>query len=208
MIKLYGFTLSNYFNMAKMALIEKGIEFEVVTIQGNQEESFLAKSPMGKVPCIETEDGQFLSETNVIIEYLDEIGSGPALLPADPFARAQVRELMKEIELYLELPARTCFPEAFFGGSVSDEVKEKAKENLAKGAACLQLNGKFSPFIAGDTFSAADIIFLYSAGLAGATAKRVLGMNLNEALPQSKALMNLLNERESAKTITADQKAG
>ncbi|MDZ7683925.1 MAG: hypothetical protein U5O39_01765 [Gammaproteobacteria bacterium] len=40
---------------------------------------------------------------------------------------------MKEIELYIELPARTCFQEAFFGGEVSDETKEKAKADLEKG---------------------------------------------------------------------------
>ena len=37
----------------------------------------------------------------------------------DPFERAKVREITKEIELYIELPARTCFAEAFFGGAVA-----------------------------------------------------------------------------------------
>ena len=204
MIKLYGFTVSNYFNMVKMALIEKGIDYEFVEIQGSQDEAFLKMSPMGKVPCIETEHG-FLSETNVILEYLEDLGNGPALMPADPFERARVRELMKEIELYLELPARTCFPEAFFGGSVSDEVKEAAKANLTKGVACLKRNGSFSPYVAGDTFTMADIIFQYSAGLAGAAAKRVLGMNLLEDLPEAKALSKLIGERASAKQVAADQ---
>ena len=66
MIKLYGFTVSNYFNMVKMALLEKGIEFDFVDTMPSQENDYLAKSPMGKVPCIETEHG-FLSETSVIM---------------------------------------------------------------------------------------------------------------------------------------------
>ena len=90
MIKLYGFTLSNYFNMAKMALIEKGVEYEFVDMHGSQDDIFLAMSPMGKVPCIETETG-FLSETNVILEYIDEIGDGPALMPADLYQKAKPR---------------------------------------------------------------------------------------------------------------------
>jgi len=204
MIKLYGFTMSNYFNMVKMALLEKEIEYEFVDIQGSQDESFLKMSPMGKVPCIETEHG-FLSETNVILEYLEDLGTGPSLLPADPYQRAKVRELMKEIELYLELPARTCFPEAFFGGSVSDEVKEAARANLIKGVAALKRNAEFSPYVAGESFTLADVIFQYSTGLAGAAAKRVLGMDLFADLPEVKTLSKTIAERDSAKQVAADQ---
>ena len=69
-IKLYGFPISNYYNMAKVVMIEKGIEFEEVLVRPNQEADYLSKSPMGKVPSIETEQG-FLTETGVIIDYLD-----------------------------------------------------------------------------------------------------------------------------------------
>ncbi len=205
MLKLHGFALSNYFNMVKMALIEKGVDFEIVEAMPSQDDDYLEKSPMGKVPCLETDTG-FLSETNVILEYLEETCPGPSLMPEDAFERARVRELMKEIELYLELPARTCFAEAFFGGSVSDEVKEKAKADLLKGLACLKKNGRFSPYVAGETMTYADIVFLYSIGLAGACAKRVLGMNLLGDFPEAKALSEMLGSRESAKRIAADQK--
>ena len=119
MLKLHGFTGSNYFNMVKMALIEKGIEFEFVNTMPSQKDEFLVKSPMGKVPCLETEQG-FISETDVIFDYLEELGQGPSLMPTDAYERAKVRELIKELELYIELPARTCFAEAFFGGTVSE----------------------------------------------------------------------------------------
>jgi glutathione S-transferase len=158
------------------------------------------------VPCLETDEG-FISETNVIFEYLEDLGQGAALLPASAYDKAKVRELVKEIELYIELPARTCFAEAFFGGTVSDEVKEKAKASLIKGVEALQRNGKFSPYVAGDRFTYADIMFMYSVNLAGAASKRVLGMNLLENYPQMKELMALIGERESAKKIAVDQKA-
>ena len=205
MLKLHGFNLSNYFNMVKMALIEKGVDFEIVQIQASQDEEYLARSPMGKVPCIETDEG-FLSEANVILEYLEESFDSPSFMPSNPFDRARVRELMKEMELYIELPARTCYPEAFFGDSVSDEVKETAKANLTKGIACLKRNGKFSPYVAGDTMTYADFIFMYTVGLAGACAKRVLGMDLLGDFPEAKELSKLLGSRDSAKQIAADQK--
>src|SRR5690606_17417504 len=105
MLRLHGFAVSNYFNMAKLALLEKGVDFEINTVRGSQDAEFLAKSPRGKVPVLETEQG-FISETNVILEYIEDTQGGKALLPSDPFARATVRALTKEIELYIELPAR------------------------------------------------------------------------------------------------------
>jgi glutathione S-transferase len=205
MIKLHGFSLSNYFNMAKMALLEKGIPFEFVDAKPSQEAGYLSKSPMGKVPCLETDAG-CITETDVIFDYLEDLGQGAPLMPVDAFARAKVRELIKEIELYIELPARTCFAEAFFGGKVSDEVKNKAKENLTKGVECLKRNGKFAPYVAGSTFTYADIMFMYSVSLANACGKRVLGLNILDDFPKANALMELLNKRESAIKIAADQK--
>ena len=122
MLTLHGFDASNYVNMVKFALREKGLEFEQATLYPSQEDAVLSVSPMGKVPVLET-GGVFLSETNVILEYLDETTEGPALYPADPLEKAQVKQLVKHIELYLELPARRCYPEVFFGGQVSDETK-------------------------------------------------------------------------------------
>ena len=147
-----------------------------------------------------------ISALHIILEYLEERGDGPSLMPSEPFERAKVRELMKEIELYIELPARTCFAQAFFGGSVSDEVKETAKANLIKGVACLKRNASFSPYVAGDSMTYADIMFMYSVSLAGACAKRVLEMDLLADLPEAQALSKLLAERDSAKQVAADQK--
>jgi len=205
LITLYGFTLSNYVSMLKMALIEKELEFDWVDVKPSQENEYLAKSPMGKVPCIETEHG-FLSETNIILEYIEETGSGIKLMPTDPFERARVRELMKEIELYIELPARTAFAEAFFGGTVSDEVKETAKKNLKKGIACLKRNGKFAPYVAGSEFTYADILLKYSLGLANRCAALVLDMDLLAELPEAKQLMATIGQRPSAIQIAAEHK--
>ena len=132
MIRLHGFAASNYFNMAKLALLEKGVEFEVVNVHGSQDPDFLAKSPRGKVPVLETAQG-FLNETNVILEYIEETQGGKSLLPSDPYERGVVRALTKEIELYIELPARSCFMEVFFGGKVDQAIKDKARVELLAG---------------------------------------------------------------------------
>jgi glutathione S-transferase len=205
LLKLHGFPLSNYYNMVKIALLEKGIEFELVDAHPSQDDDYLRHSPMGKVPCLETPQG-FLSETNVICEYLEDTGEGPALLPTDPYERAKVRELMKEIELYIELPARSCYAEVFFGGTVSDEVKEKAKADLSKGIACLKRNGKFSPYVAGSELTYADFFFMYSIFLAGIVGKKLLDMDIYSDFGEAKELLVMLNQRKSAQQIAADQK--
>lgn len=87
MLKLYGFSVSNYYNMVKLALLEKGLPFEEVPFYAGQTPEALAVSPRGKVPVLKVEKG-FINETSVILEYLEQTQSGPALLPGDAFQRA------------------------------------------------------------------------------------------------------------------------
>src|SRR5690606_7032850 len=132
MLRLHGYAVSKYFNMFNLALLEKGIPFEIITVRGNQRPELHAMSPRVKLPCLETKQS-FINETNVILEYIEETQGGKPLLPSDPYERARVRALTKEIELYIELPARTCYPEVFFGGKVDPAIREKAREELLAG---------------------------------------------------------------------------
>ena len=176
MLKLYGFGRSNYYNVAKMALLEKGAEFQEVKVFPSQEEDFLGKSPMGKVPCLETPQG-FLTETTAIVEYADEAFDGPSLFPGDAWQRAQARELMRQVELYVDLAVRPTFAEALFRGEVSDEVKQTAEANLKKGLTALARRAQFSPYIAGAEFSAADVMAFYCLPLAGMVSGKLFGLD-------------------------------
>jgi len=204
MLKLYGFPVSNYFNMAKLALLEKGVPFEIVTTYPSQTDDYLSQSPRGKVPCLGTERG-FISETDAILEYIEETQPGPAFLPSEPFDRAQVRALMKEIELYVELPARLGYPEAFFGASLPDAIRAKAKDELLLGIAAVKRRAKFAPFIAGEAFTLADIYFLYSIDYATAVAKQLFDIDLLAALPGAADLLARLRQMPNVIAIAADQ---
>ncbi|MEE4361534.1 MAG: glutathione S-transferase [Pseudomonadales bacterium] len=206
MYRLHGFPLSNYYNMVKMALIEKGLPFEEIDARPSQDGDWLARSPMGKVPALETDAG-FLTETQVILDYLEETMPEPALLPADPFARAKVRELARYVELYVELPARRCFAEVFFGGSVSDETKAQVREALPRGMASVKRLARFSPWIAGDAFSQADIMWHYSVGLASQVARKLFDMDLTAGIVGAAAHREAMGARASAQRIQADRKA-
>ena len=206
MFKLYGFAISNYYNMVKLALLEKGLPFEEVLFYAGQSPEALAISPRGKVPVLEVEQG-FISETSVILDYLEQVHPEPALLPGDAFERAQVLALAKEIELYIELPARACYPEAFFGMSVAPAIQEKSKAELLLGFASLARHGKFAPYVAGDSLSVADLYFLYSVTLARAVGHKLFGVDFLEGMPAAKALLERLEQLPNAQRVAADREA-
>ena len=206
MLKLYGFAVSNYYNMVKLALLEKGLSFEEVPFYAGQTAEALAVSPRGKVPVLEVEQG-FINETSVILDYIEQTQEGRALLPADPFQRAQVLALCREIELYIELPARACFAEAFFGMPVPQAIKEKSKAEVLLGIASLGRHGKFAPYVAGDSFTVADLYFMYSVNLACAVGEKLFGVDFLAELPAAKALLEQLQAMPSARKVAADREA-
>jgi glutathione S-transferase len=206
MLKLYGFDVSNYYNMIKLAMALKGIDYEAVMTYPNQTPEYLAISPTGKVPALQTDQG-VLVETNVILEYLDEISPQAPLYPTEPFAKAKVKELVKLIELYIELPARRCHTEAFWGVPVDEITKKEVKRALFNGAQALARAAEFSPYIAGDTLTAADIMLLYSMDLAAPVAKKLFDVDLYEHAPGSKALMTRLKEMPEVQQIETDKRA-
>jgi glutathione S-transferase len=206
MLKLYGFPVSNYVNMVHCALLEKGMAFEYVPTAPDQSPGFLAKSPRGKVPVLETPQG-FINEASVILEYLEETGEGKPLLPRDPYARAYVRSLMKEIELYVELPARSCFAEAYFGGRVSQAIRDRARDELAAGFAALRRHAKFDPYLAGSEMTLADIVFLYAADLGADVSRILFGVDPLADWPQATALMRQLNEKPHVQQIARAREA-
>jgi glutathione S-transferase len=132
MITLCGIPMSNYYNKVKLVLLEKGLPFTEERVgTGKPDEAVLRDSPLGKIPFIRTGHGA-LCESQVIADYLEAICPQPPLLPADPFAAAKVRELCVFIDLHLELVARELYAQAFFGGQVGDDTKERVRTRLAK----------------------------------------------------------------------------
>ncbi len=203
-IKLHGMTYSNYYNMVKAVMLEKGMAFEEIHVLPNQEAEFLAKSPMGKVPCLETSQG-FLTETGVMIDYIDSLGEGPSLYPKDLFRRAKVQELIRHLELYIELPARKLYGDVFFGKPATDEEKTAVKAQLEKGFASLTCLAKFQPYLAGEEPSYADFYYRFSVGIATIVCKKALHWDALHEVPKVKALLDLMGERGSIQQVLADQ---
>ncbi len=208
MITLCGFAISNYYNKVKLALLEKNIPFnEEVVMTKSTDPAVLAASPLGKIPFIRTAQGG-LCESQAILEYLESAYPSPALMPADPYAAAKVRELATFIDLHLELVVRDLYAQAFFGGTVSDGTKARVKAALEKNIAAFKTLAKFAPFVAGDTFTQADCSAYVSLPLVGMATKLVLGEDLMLAAGVDyKTYAKMVGERPSAQRVNADRKA-
>jgi glutathione S-transferase len=207
MITLCGFPLSNYYNKVKLVLLEKGIPFteEAVPTKSN-DEAVLAASPLGKIPFIRTPQGA-LCESQVIVDWLEAAWPSPALVPADAFAAAKVRELATYIDLHLELVARELYGQAFFGGTVDEAVKSRVHRQLEKNIAGFKRLARFSPYVAGDSFTLADCSAWVSLPLVAMASKSVLGEDLLAAAGLDwKSYAKLIGERPSAVRVAADRK--
>lgn len=204
-MKLHGMALSNYFNMAKHAVLAKGIACEFVATRPSQAPDFLAKSPMGKVPLLETGHG-FLSETDAILDYLDESEGGMRLFPQEPFARAKVRQLMKVQELYVETPAHNLIG-AIFGREVPQYMRDASQPDLHKGLAALARLTQFKPWIAGAELSAADIFVFYSFVLSNRITKTVYGWDMLHEVPGLAEWFRRFGELPLTQHVIADYEA-
>ncbi|RZL60832.1 MAG: glutathione S-transferase [Variovorax sp.] len=205
MITLIGFAASNYYNKVKLALREKGVRFdEELAWLG---ETDLAASPLGKVPYLRTPEGM-LCESSAINEYIEAAYPEVPLLPAEPFAAAKVRELVIYLELHLELVARNLYPEAFFGGKVSDGLKQLTAKQLGKNISAFGKLARFdTPFIAGEQLTLADCAAVCHLPLLAGATKVIYGQDmLAEHLPAARDYLKRMNARPQVAAVNADRK--
>jgi len=163
MIKLYTFPPSTNSRKVRIALLEKGLEFERINVDLSKREQknpdYLKIHPFGQVPALDDE-GFILYDSTVINEYLEDEYPYPALMPKDSEARARAR-LMEDFR-------DTHFNPAFVRIMIESRKGETDRDanNIAtaKGdiGKCLdrieeELAGK--EYLAG-AFSLADIAFM------------------------------------------------
>ena len=146
---LYDAPRCPYCARVRIVLAEKGVPHETVTIDLSDRPRWLLEHnpPHGRVPVLD-EEGWILPESAVIAEYLDERFPEPALLPADPGARAVVRLLVLRFD---DLGDAYY---AFRRGAPG------AAAELAAAVAVLEALLTQAPFLSGPAFGLADVAYL------------------------------------------------
>lgn len=160
MITLHGFAYSNYYNIPKHALLYKGVEFAEELIYASAD-GYERLNAARKVPSMTTADGNHLAEASVMCEYIEEVYPEPALLPADPYARNHVRQIMRCAELYLELPCRRLIPFFFTQETPPEAMRDEVNAVVDRGVASLNALCSIDPFLTGSNFTMADIYLRY-----------------------------------------------
>lgn len=207
MMTLYGFAISNYYNKTKLALLEKGIHFNEVAVAPSQDAAVLSRSPLGKIPFIQTEQG-YLSESQAILEYLEDAYPEQPLYPVNAFERAKCREFIQHLELNVELVARRVYKEALFGTPVSEETKQEVREKVEAGLKGLARLVKFAPYALGSSFTAADIVAWLHLGLISQATQKIYGQDLvSELVPGAAAYFKTIESRSHVQRVAKDRDA-
>jgi glutathione S-transferase len=201
-LRLHGHAVSNYFNTVHAVLIEKQADFTVVPCGASRDAAFLAYSPLGKIPFLETADG-CLSETLPILEYLEDTLPGPRLHPADPLLRARGRQLINLTQLYLDAPLRRLYPGVFAAGSNSSDTVHAVAQQLEITVEGLRRLLICQPFLLGTTPTLADFFCLFAFDLSDRVTHSVYGWSLKDRLPGLAAWSTAMQSRASVAPVVA-----
>ena len=202
-IALHGYPVSNYFNAARAALIEAGVVFAVVPTRASQDEAFLAQSAMGKIPFLRTPHG-CIGETVAMLEYIEDALGGVPLYPADPFARARVRQVVNVVQVYVEVPLRSLFPGVFMGGVNAPEAIAGTRVVVERAMRALERLVTFSPFLMGEEITHADLFAFYAFDLGERVWQFTYGASLLDSVAGLRAWHAMMAERASTRTVLAD----
>lgn len=147
----YGVPMSAYAGKVRLAAHLKGLTLdERAPPDGYGSPAYRALVPRGTIPALV--HGDFvLTESDAIVEYLDEIGLGAPLLPKGPRDRARNRELARYADLKLELAARALYPQV--GRGPGDPALTQV---LVRNVAVLAAMVSPAPFLTGARPSLAD----------------------------------------------------
>lgn len=126
---------SPYAMSAFVALHEKGLPFEIVTVDlaasENQTASFASMSLTRRVPTLLHGDFS-LSESSAITEYIDELFPGTPLYPVDPRSRARARQVQAWLRSDLMPIRQERSTEVVFYGAKKPPLSAAAQESAQK----------------------------------------------------------------------------
>ncbi len=173
---IYGIPGSPFVRAVQIAMQEKGAPWRMAALQPGETkgEAHLKRHPWGRMPAVE-HDGFSLYETQAIVRYIDQVFPGAPLQPTDAKAAARMNQVMGINDWYL-------FPKAVavigFQRIVGPALMGLTTDEAAVAAAvpeaerCVTaLDGILgqNKFLAGDTFSLAEVMLGPQLDFLGAT---------------------------------------
>jgi glutathione S-transferase len=163
-MKLYGHPLSSCTRKVLMTCAEKGAAIELVTVDlfagDHKREPHVARHPFGVIPVLD-DAGFMLYESRAIIRYLDRALPGPALTPSDTRAIARMDQWLSVDQSYIGPHTRTLAHQRIVrphqGLAIEVEVANDAERALGNSLGVIDRALRGARYLAGDTFSLADV---------------------------------------------------
>jgi glutathione S-transferase len=164
MLKIYGALLSPFVRKVRCVLTEKQVPYELVaTNPFDKSTDFLRRSPLGRIPALEDEQGRSLADSSVIVEYLEERFPAPPVFPSDPYDRARVRWFDEYADggMAPSLTAKIFFQRVISAklikGGCDDGIVQSALKELPTFLGYLEGELAGREFLVADRFTLADI---------------------------------------------------
>ncbi len=186
-MKLYDSAMAPNPRRVRIFMAEKGVAYENIQIDfikgENLDETFLAVNPRGLLPTLVLDDGTVIDETVAICRYVEEMHPEPALLGTDAVSKARIEARQRHMEFDGLLGAADAFRNSFPGfssrglagnaGAVDaiPALAERGKNAVLRFYDSLDTALGSSTFIAGDSFSIADITALCTIDFAAGAAR-------------------------------------
>lgn len=210
-MKLYDTTGAPNPRRVRIFMAEKGVECEKVELNivkgENLSDEFLAVNPRGMMPTMVLDDGTVIDETVAICRYIEEAHPEPALMGTDATHKAQVEMRQRHMEWDGLIPAMESFRNSFpgfssrgLGGNVGEvaaipEMVERGQASLIRFYESLDAYLADNEFVAGDSFSIADITALCTIDFAAGAARVPIPESCTHVLRWHEAV----SSRDSAK---------
>ncbi|RLN19258.1 putative glutathione S-transferase GSTU1 [Panicum miliaceum] len=203
-LQLLDFWVSPFGQRCRIALSEKGLPYEYLEQDlGNKSELLLRSNPVHKKIPVLLHDGRPVCESLIIVQYIDEAFPGkdgkPALLPADPYARAQARFWAD----YVDKKLYDCGTRLW---KLKGEAQQQARKEMLEILRTLDGALGDGKFFGGEAFGFADVaIAPFTAWFL--TYERHGEFSVEEECPRLAAWAKRCGERESvAKNLTPPEK--
>jgi glutathione S-transferase len=168
-MKIHDRPTGPYPARVRIALAEKNlgsqVRFETVDLYKGEHKKagFLAKNYSGTLPVLELDDETFIAECTAITEYLDALDGTPTLTGRTPREQGLIHMMSKRAELELLDPISVYFHHATPGLGPDVEIYQNAewgfrqRDKAVRGMRYFDSVLRQQPFVAGETFSMADI---------------------------------------------------
>lgn len=164
-MKLYDLKTGLNTRRVRIFLAEKGLSIPTVEIDmmggENRAETFLAKNPMGTMPVLEFDDGEYLAELIAICRYFEELHPDPPLFGGDTLERARIEMWNRRMELEIQRPIQDVFLNtAPMWETRRQQVPEYGRvmqAQVLERMAWLNRELATRRYIAGDLYTVADI---------------------------------------------------